>query len=145
MKSINSTVSGILDDEKSSSRILTAVIIATVLALNVVIFALANIFTLSFTPQEQDKVVLTGNTDSLFAEAIENGQKVTIYFCFPRREDLLSHETGAFVQKTAEEYKARYAEFNFIDIQYVNLSTKVNNRGEDMAEKIDKWLDDGRE
>lgn len=141
MKKINSTASAIFDDEKNSSRILTAVIIATVLALNVVIFALANIFTLSFTPKEQDKVVLTGNTDSLFAEAIDNGQKVTIYFCFPRREDLLSHETGAFVQKTAEEYKARYE--NFIDIQYVNLSTKVNNRGEDMAEKIDKWLDDG--
>ena len=41
-----------MDNEKTASGILTAALIATVIALNVVIFALANIFTLSFTAKE---------------------------------------------------------------------------------------------
>ena len=137
MRSFKSTAKGILDSERASSAILTAVIIATVLAFNIVIFALANIFTLSFTVQEKDKVVLTGNTDDLFAEAISQKKKVKIYFCFPSEDDLLYHETGAFVHKTAQEYKARYSEF--IDIDYLNLITRVDSKGNDISEKIQKW------
>ena len=80
MRSFKSRAKAIVESERATSGILTAVIIGTVLALNIVIFALANIFTLAFTPQERDKVVLTGNTDSLFEDAIAAGKKVTINF-----------------------------------------------------------------
>ncbi|MBR5140138.1 MAG: Gldg family protein [Clostridia bacterium] len=140
MKNSNSTVKGFLDNEKTASGILTAALIATVIALNVVIFALANIFTLSFTAKEKDQIVLTGNTDSLFEEAISEGKKVTIFFCFPNESDLESHETGVFVHKTAKEYESRYDDF--IDIEYINLITGVNSRGEDVSEKIVKWEKD---
>ena len=112
------------------------------LAFNVVIFAIANMVTLSFTVQERDKVVLTGNTDDLFAEAISQKKKVKISFCFPSENDLLTHETGAFVHKTAEEYKARYPEF--IEIDYLNLITRVDSNGNDISEKIKKWQTDER-
>ncbi len=143
MRSFKSTAKGILENEKASSGILTAVIIATVLAFNIVIFAIANMTTLSFTVQEKDKVVLTGNTDSLFEEAISQNKKVTIYFCFPSENDLIYHETGAFVHKTAKEYKARYGDF--IEINYLNLITRKNeSNGEDISEKIQKWQTDER-
>jgi len=137
MRSFKSTAKELFDNERTSSGILTAALIAAVLAFNVVIFALANIFTLSFTAEEPDRFVLTGNTDDLFADAIDAGKKVTINFCFPKKEDLLSHETGLFVHKTAEEYKARYNDF--IEIEYVNLITGLNSKGVDVSEKIETW------
>ena len=140
MRSFKSKAKEIMDSERATSGILTAVIIATVIVLNIVIFAIANIATLSFTVQERDKVVLTGNTDSLFDSAIKSGKKVTINFCFPKREDLTTHNTGAFVHKTAEEYKARYGDF--IEIEYLNLITRENSRGEDVSAKIKKWQKD---
>lgn len=142
MRSFKSTAKELLDNEKASSGILTAVIIMTVLALNIVLFAIASIFGLSFTTKEKDKVVLTGNTDALFKEAIDDGKKVTIYFCFPEKEDLIYHDTGAFVHKTAEEFEKRYD--GFIDIEYVSLIRRENEAGEDISEKIKKWETDQR-
>lgn len=140
MRNFKSGAKEILDSERATSGILTAVIIATVLALNIVIFALANIFGLAFTTKQKDNFVLTGNTDSLFEEAIADGKKVTITFCFPHREDLTNHETGVLVHKTAEQYKERYSDF--IEIEYVNIITGVNSRGEDITDKITKWQTD---
>ena len=140
MRSFKTTANGILDNERTVSGILTAVLIATVLAFNIVIFALANIFTLTFTPDEADEFVLTGNTDALFADAQAEGKKITIYFCFPEKEKILSHDTGKFVLKTAEEYKERYGDF--ISIEYVNLITGLTAGGENITEKIAKWQTD---
>ena len=137
MKNFKSTAKGILTSEKTSSGLLTAVIIATVFALNIVIFTIANIFGLSFTTKAKDEVVLTGSTDSLFAEAISQNKKVKIYFCTPTKEEISSHETGAFVHKTAQEFKNRYGDF--VEIEYLNLITRRNSSGEDVSASIKKW------
>lgn len=135
-------VDRLLDNERASSGILTAVLIITVLVLNVAIFAFATIFNLSFTVSERDELTLSGNTDSLFKEAIDDGKKVTVYFCFPKAEDLESHGTGAYVHSTALKFKERYGDF--IDVEYLNLITRQNSSGEDFSEKIQKWQTDMR-
>ena len=142
MKNINSKERELFENEKTTSGILTAVIVATVISFNIVIFVIANLFGLSFTTKEKDLIVLTGNTDSLFEDAINSGKKVTVTFCFPSPADLENHETGSRVQKTALEFAARYGDF--IEIQYVNLVTRVNNKGDDVSEKIKKWQTDMR-
>ena len=135
-------VDRLLDNERASSGILTAVLIVTVLVFNIAVFALASIFGLSFTTREKDALVLSGNTDALFADAINSEKKVTVYFCFPSADDLEAHETGAYVHSTALKFKERYGDF--ITIEYLNLITRQNNRGEDVSEKIQKWQTDMR-
>ena len=142
MRSFKTKAKEVFESEGTSSGILTAVIIATVIALNIVIFAIANIFGLSFTTKEKDLVVLTGNTDSFFEDAIADGKKVTISFCFPSSEDLEGHDTGNRVHKTAREFEARYPDF--IDIEYINLVTGYNHKAEDVTEKIERCQLDER-
>lgn len=135
-------VDRLLDNERASSGILTAVLIVTVLVFNIAVFALATIFELSFTLRERDQLVLSGNTDSLFEDAINSEKEVTIYFCFPDPEDLEAHGTGAYVHDTALKFKERYGDF--INIEYLNLIKRVNSGGEDVSEKIQKWQTDMR-
>lgn len=137
MKKEKSTARELLKSEKVSSGVLTAVIILLVIAFNIAMFALSGIFGLAYTTPEKDKVLITGNTDSLFEKAISENKKVKITFCFPSREDLVNHQTGAFVLKTAEEFKAAYSDF--IEIEYINLITRKNAKGEDISEKIKRW------
>lgn len=140
MSNFKSKAKEALASERVTSGALTAVLIATVLALNVVIFAIATIFGLSFTVKEESSIALTGNTDSLFEDAISSGKKVTISFCYPTAEEVQSHATGSFVHKTAEEFKARYGDF--IELEYINLITRENSKGESVAEKIKTYQTD---
>ena len=123
--------------ENVTSGVLTASLIASVLALNVVIFIVASFFGLSFAPKEKDAIVLSGATDSLFANIIEDRKTVKITFCLPSEADLNNHQTGAYVHKTALEYAERY---DFIEIEYINLITRKNSKGETVD--LDKYTVD---
>lgn len=140
MSNFKSKAKEALASERVTSGALTAVLIATVLALNVVIFAIATIFGLSFTVRDEIDVSLTGNTDSLFEDAISSGKKVTISFCFPTAKEVEAHDTGALVHKTAENFKERYGDF--IELEYINLITRENSKGESVAEKIKNYQTD---
>ena len=139
---VKNMIDGLLDNEKRSSGILTAVLIITVLIFNIAIFAIASIFNLSFTVSGNEELVLTGNTDALFDDAIKEGKKVKIYFCFPTPEELEVHETGSRVHKTALDFKERYKDF--IEIDYLNLITRKDSSGYDISAKIQKWQHDMR-
>ena len=110
-----------------SGATLTCAVIAVVIAVNVLFYVLTVFLGLYITPAEKDETLLTGATDSLFEQAIADKRKVTISFCYPE-EDLKTHDTGAFVYKTANEFKKRYPDF--IDIEYINIITKRNSKGE---------------
>lgn len=140
MNNFKSKAKEALASEKVTSGALTAILIATVLALNVVIYAIATIFGLSFTVRDEIDLSLTGNTDSLFEDAISSGKKVTISFCFPTAKEVEAHDTGALVHKTAENFKARYGDF--IELEYINLITRENSKGESVAEKIKNYQTD---
>ena len=117
--------------ENTESGALTATLIALILAVNVIIYVIVSAFGLYFTADPKDEIVLTGNTDALFEEAIDEGKKVKISFCYKDAEELKAQSsTGAFVHKTALEYAARYPEF--IEIEYINIITRKNNKDEDV-------------
>ena len=110
-----------------SSATLTTAIIAVTLAVNVLFYVLTISLGLYIVPKEKDETTLSGATDTLFEQAINDKRKVKISFCYPE-EDLKTHDTGAFVYKTALEFQKRYPEF--IEIEYINIITKRNSKGE---------------
>ena len=110
-----------------SSATLTTAIIAVTLAVNVLFYVLTIFLGLYIVPKEKDETALSGATDTLFEQAINDKRKVKISFCYPE-EDLKTHDTGAFVYKTALEFQKRYPEF--IEIEYINIITKRNSKGE---------------
>lgn len=129
-KKINTTAydgnQPVVRGERVFSTSLTVTVIALILVLNVLFYILASVFGLYWSPSEADQIVLTGSTDTLFESAIGK-QHVNIYFCMDE-DSLNNHDTGAFVHKTAQEYQKRYS--NFISIEYINLITKLNSKGE---------------
>ncbi len=129
--------------ENTESGILTATIIAAILAINVIIYVIVSTFGLYFTSKSEDLFVLTGNTDYLFEEAIDDGKKVKISFCYSTPEELEAHATGYVVHKTALEYANRYPDF--IDIEYINIITGQNNKGEDVDLKKYQTDEQGNE
>lgn len=106
---------------------LTASIIAVILVVNVIFYILAITLGLYIVPKSGYKIELSGATDSLFAEAISEKRKVKITFCYPEA-DIKNHETGAHVYKTAIDLKERYPDF--IELDFVNIITKRNDKGE---------------
>ncbi len=138
MAKFKSKAASALSSENAASGALTAVIIVTVLAINVIVFVISSAFGLSFTSTPKDETVITGSTDALFSEARADRKKVKISFCFSSEADVLAHATGAFVHKTAEEYEKRYPDF--IEIDYLNLITGKNSKGENVD--VEKYKTD---
>lgn len=112
--------------ELLSSSALTAIVIAVVLAANAIMYVLTLFLGLYFAPAERDELVLSGATDSLFAEAIRDEKKVKISFCYPE-EDVKHHDTGSYVYRTVSDFKERYPEF--IELEFINLVTKRDSHG----------------
>ena len=112
--------------ELLSGSALTAIVIATVLAANVVMYIITSFFGLYFAPAPRDELVLSGSTDVLFADAIKENRKVKISFCYPE-ETVKNHDTGSFVYRTVNEFKDRYP--GFIEVEYVNLITMRDSKG----------------
>ena len=76
MEKERSKAGAFLKSERMSSTVLTAAIIVLIIAINIAMYALSGMFGLLYTSSEEDKVVLTGNTDQLFEEAIAQKKKV---------------------------------------------------------------------
>ena len=76
MEKERSKAGAFLKSERMSSTVLTAAIIVLIIAINIAMYALSGMFGLLYTSAEEDKVVLTGNTDQLFEEAIAQKKKV---------------------------------------------------------------------
>lgn len=105
---------------------ITAIVIAAVIAFNVIVYALTLKFGLYLYKPEAVDLTISGSTDSLFADAIDKGEKVTVIFC-RAEDDMVLDEIGYF-HETAKQFAERYPEF--ISIEYVNIITKRNSAGE---------------
>ena len=116
-----------------SAGVVTAIVIALVIVVNVIIYTLTSLFGLYlYSPVDRDFGV-SGVTDPVFAEAEQSGKKVTITFCMPK-EDLNLHTTGMYVHATAKAYAERYG---FIELRYVNLLTQT----ETLADGTERFVD----
>ncbi len=127
MKSIRKKIGDTLGSEKLSASAMTALVLAVVAVLNVLLYTLVELFGLYLYSPQSDDLTLSGATDSLFASAIEDEKKVTVYFCLSE-EEVKNHDTGGLVYQTAKYFEERYP--GFIEIDYINIITRRNKNGE---------------
>ncbi len=124
--------------DKFSAGTVTALIIAVVMVFNILLYVIVESFGLYFSVKDRDDVSLSGNTDMLFAEAISEGKKVKISFCNSDKKALEQHEKGSLVYESARYFEERYPEF--IELDFINIITKVNKDGEIVD--LDKYTKD---
>lgn len=138
-----SKLTGAVRTRKVSSGILTMAVIAAVLVANVVLYYLAGTFSWYIYKAETPDLSLSGSTEDFFAEAVENAKadaelgiasKVKINFCMAK-EDLELHDPGKYVHETAVNLAAKHPEL--IEVEYVNIYTYTNSKGEDVD--LDKY------
>ena len=80
MNKFTNKLKGFFGARAFSSASLTAVVIAVVVVLNAVLYALTSLFGLYIYSPETDDLSLSGNTDDLFAEALDKKKEVTVTF-----------------------------------------------------------------
>ena len=126
--------------ERIFSVVLTCAVLAVILLANVLLYVLNVNFGIFYVvPEEEDLTLISGSMDELFAEAERHGATVEISFCMSEDEVKL-HQTGSFVYKTAVEYQKRYP--NFIKLNFINLITKQDKDGKNVADRLQSYLDD---
>ena len=113
--------------ELGTGLALTAVVIAAILAANVILYVLSLFVNIYISPPVPDEFLISGSTDALFADAIEDGRRVKVSFCYPE-EDLKVHDTGSFVYRTAKQLEERYP--GFIELEYINFITMRDSKGQ---------------
>ncbi len=115
------------------STVFTAIVLALVVLVNMIIYALSSVFPLYiYTPEEQD-FSISEATDSLFLAPMNSGRTVTVTFC--SYEDVVSaHDTGSFVYDTAKQFEERYPDF--IKLRFINVYTKLDSDGNSVADEL---------
>ncbi|MBO7304079.1 MAG: Gldg family protein [Clostridia bacterium] len=127
MKDIKNKIKQMAESDGFSSTTMTALVIAVVMVVNIFLYIVVQAFGLYLYKIENDDLSLSGATDALFAEAISEGKKVKVSFCMT--EDVIkTHDTGAFVYKTAKYFEERYE--GFIELDFINIITQRNEHGE---------------
>ncbi len=121
-KIVGETVSG----DRFSSAVVTALVIATVMVFNALLYTIVQVFGLQLTYTDENDYSLSGNTDALFADAIAEGKRVKISFCMAE-EEVKVHSTGAEVYITAKNFAERYPEF--IELDFINIITRQDKDG----------------
>lgn len=122
---------------KASAGILTAAVIAVVIALNVVLYTLSVTYGWFVYRTEELDLSISDATDAYFAQALAKAEedkalfgeagKVTVSFCMAK-DELTKHNPGSFVHQTALNLAQKYPEL--IEIDYVNIITQMNSAGE---------------
>ena len=109
--------------EKATGTLITAILIGTVIALNVIVYALTVGFGLYYTPTTQLDMSISDASDGKFLSY--EGQGVDVIFC--RASSNFDSETGTrdqtfYFHQTAKEFEEKYP--NLINIKYINVVTK---------------------
>ncbi len=118
------------------SPAITAVLLAILVALNGIVFALTNYFGLYIYPSDVRDMEISETSAPLFEQMAREDRKVEILFCMAE-EDIKYHDTGAFVHFTATQLAERYSDV--ISIEYMNILTKRDSKGQNRAELMDKY------
>ena len=124
MKNIKDGLKSLFSKDRPADALLTSVMIASVVVLNVIVFALTAAFGLYIYSPETTDLTISGNTDSLY-KGISDGKEVTVTFCL-EEEELKAHDTGHYVWQTVRQFEERYS---FVKVKYVNMLTKRDESG----------------
>ena len=117
---------GAVKSDLASSGVMTTLIIAVVMVLNAILFTLTQAFGWQFSYTDKYDYSLSGSTDVLFAEAIENNKKVKISFCMAE-DEVKVHSTGSEVYTTAINFAERYPDL--IELDFINIITRQDKDG----------------
>lgn len=109
-----------------SSVSMTAAIIAMIIMLNVIAYALTSQFSLYLYSPQVDDLSLTGASEDIFADAIESDKKVKIMFCMAE-EDVSKHNTGSYVYRTAKSLAEKHP--TLVSLDFINVITKQDSQG----------------
>ena len=123
MNNFKQKLSAFVHSRNFFSGVLVAVVVAAVVFLNIIVYTLGSYFKLYIHTEPVEDLSLAGASDELFAEAIEQGKKITVTFCM-YEDDVKNHTTGSYVYRTAKEFETRYE--GFIELRYVNVITKLD-------------------
>ena len=116
-----------LSEEKFSSSVLTAALIAVILVANTVIYTLFSYFGWHFSSAAVQDFSISDNMDGIMEKCASVGEKVTVLFCYPEK-NVKEHGTGGYVYRTAKEFEERYPDT--IELKYVNIITNVTDDGD---------------
>ena len=119
---------------KASAGILTAAVIAVVIMLNVVLYALASTYGWYVYSTEELDLSVSDATDSYFADALAQvkedqelfgaSSKVTVNFCMAK-DDIEKHSPGMYVHKTVTNLAEKFPEL--IEVEYLNILTQMDS------------------
>ena len=115
-----------VNGENLSMSVISTVIIASVVVLNIILYILVQTFSFYLYGKEEVDFSISGAMDSVFEKAEYNGKKVKISFC-QAEDDLKVSEVGSYVYNTAKEYEKRYS--NVIELDYINVTTRRDKNG----------------
>lgn len=125
MGKITERIGGFFGSRGFASGTVTALVIAVIIVINIIIYTLTSIFGLYiYSPLTYD-YTLSGALDEHFESRVDENTVVNVTFCMAR-EDLAADVAGMFVLRTAEYYAERYP---FIKLKFVNLLTKIDGEG----------------
>lgn len=124
MKNIKDGLKRLFSGDRPYAMLTTAVLIALVVFLNVLIFSLTSAFGLYIYSPDITDLTISGNTDAMF-KGVPEGKEVTITFCMDE-ETIKTHSTGQYVWQTARQFAERY---DFVSLKYVNMLTKRDESG----------------
>ncbi len=141
MSKFKERLGAIVRGEGLTSGTITAIVIAIVIALNVVFYALGVIL---YVPDTSDDLQISGTTDRLFTEERVADKTVTITFC-QARDDIMTGTSDTamkarYVLSTAEQLAERY---DFVSLRFLNIITKQTVSATDSSDiqyvDIDKY------
>ena len=118
-----------------------ALTLALIIVLNIFLFVLVEAFGWYIYEEKGEDLSLSGNTDSMFEEAKNEGKKIKITFCLDR-DSLEKHETGSFVHQTALNFLERYP--TLVELEYVNIMTRRDSKNRLVENFNDRYLKDMR-
>ena len=103
----------------------TALIIAILVVVNAVVYALTSAFNLYLYAPAREEEPLSGNAGRLFDKVVDEGDRASIIF-LSSRENIEGHSTGSMVLATVEALRDSY---DFIDVKFVNFYTELDQDG----------------
>lgn len=118
------------------SPAMAAVLLAIVIAVNGIVFALTTHFGLYFYKPSDEGMQITDTAAPAFEKMQRAQWKVEILFCMAE-DELAVHDTGAFVYYTAKQLAQKYPDY--ISLEYMNLLTRVDSKGYRRTEEIEKY------
>ncbi len=98
----------------------TALLVAVLVMLNSVVYALTSKYQLYLYSPEKTVVPMSDVSELYFKRAMTGGRKVSVIFC-DDEEDVREHDLGSFVYETATRLKELHPDF--ISLRFVNSIT----------------------